>query len=43
MGPISGGTVAAFIGIPWVFVLTTVLLLVGLAWVAVSVPKETPQ
>lgn len=43
MGPISGGTVAAFIGIPWVFVLTTVLLLVGLVWVAVSVPKETPQ
>ena len=41
MGPISGGTVAAFIGIPWVFVLTTVLLLVGLAWVAVAVPKET--
>ncbi len=40
MGPISGGTVAAFIGIPWVFVLTTVLLLIGLAWVAISVPEE---
>lgn len=38
MGPITGGTVAAFVGLPWVFVVTTVLLLVGLAWVAVSVP-----
>lgn len=43
MGPITGGTVAAFIGLEWVFVLTTVLLLMGLAWVAFSVPKETPQ
>ncbi len=40
MGPITGGTVAAFIGLEWVFVLTTVLLLMGLAWVAVSVPKN---
>lgn len=40
MGPISGGTVAAFVGLPWVFVLTTILLLLGLAWVAVSVPGE---
>jgi len=38
LGPISGGTVAAFVGLPWVFVLTTVLLLLGLVWVAVSVP-----
>jgi DHA1 family multidrug resistance protein-like MFS transporter len=41
MGPITGGTVAAFIGIEWVFVLTTGLLLASLAWVAWSVPKET--
>lgn len=40
LGPISGGTVAAFIGIPWVFVLTTVLLLLGLVWVAIAVPEE---
>ncbi len=38
LGPISGGTVAAFVGLPWVFVLTTALLLLGLVWVAVSVP-----
>jgi DHA1 family multidrug resistance protein-like MFS transporter len=38
MGPITGGTVAAFVGLPWVFVVTTALLLMGLAWVAVSVP-----
>ena len=31
---------AAFIGIPWVFVLTTALLLLGLVWVAVAVPEE---
>ena len=43
MGPITGGAVAAFIGLEWVFVLTTVLLLMGLAWVAFSVPKETPR
>ena len=42
MGPITGGTVAAFVGLEWVFMLTTVLLLMGLAWVAVSVPKEPP-
>lgn len=40
MGPITGGAVAAFIGLEWVFVLTTVLLLLGLAWVAAAVPKE---
>ncbi|MCC6716823.1 MAG: MFS transporter [Acetobacteraceae bacterium] len=38
MGPITGGTVAAFVGLPWVFVLTTVLLLLSVAWVAVAVP-----
>jgi DHA1 family multidrug resistance protein-like MFS transporter len=40
MGPITGGAVAAFIGLEYVFVLTTVLLLLGLAWVAAAVPKE---
>jgi DHA1 family multidrug resistance protein-like MFS transporter len=38
LGPVSGGAVAAFIGLPWVFVLTTMLLLAGLAWVALAVP-----
>ena len=40
MGPITGGMVAAFIGIEWVFMLTTVLLLLGLVWVGISVPEE---
>lgn len=43
MGPITGGTVSAFVGLPWVFVLTTILLLLGLAWVAVSVPREATR
>lgn len=40
LGPMSGGVVAAYAGLPWVFVLTTVLLLAGLAWVAVAVPRR---
>lgn len=40
-GPMSGGVVAAYAGLPWVFVLTTLLLLVGLAWVAVAVPRRS--
>ena len=40
LGPMSGGVVAAYAGLPWVFVLTTGLLLVGLAWVAVAVPRR---
>ncbi len=41
LGPMSGGVVAAYVGLPWVFVLTTVVLLVGLAWVAVAVPRRS--
>ncbi len=41
LGPMSGGVVAAYVGLPWVFVLTTVALLVGLAWVAVAVPRRS--
>lgn len=37
-GPACGGAVAAFVGLPWVFVLTTALLAVGVAWVAAAVP-----
>lgn len=40
LGPMSGGAVAAYAGLPWVFVLTTVLLLASLAWVAVAVPRR---
>ena len=38
LGPMTGGVVAAWVGLPWVFVLTTGLLLASLAWVAVAVP-----
>lgn len=38
LGPASGGVVAAYAGLPWVFVLTTCLLLAGLCWVAAAVP-----
>jgi DHA1 family multidrug resistance protein-like MFS transporter len=41
LGPMSGGVVAAYAGLPWVFVLTTLLLLLGLAWVAVAVPRRS--
>ena len=40
MGPITGGTVAAFVGLPWVFVLTTVLLFAGMLWVWAAVPGD---
>lgn len=40
-GPMTGGAVAAYAGLPWVFVLTTVLLLAGLAWVTVAVPRRS--
>ena len=40
LGPMSGGAVAAYAGLPWVFVLTTALLIAGLAWVAVAVPRR---
>lgn len=42
MGPITGGTVAAFVGLPWVFVLTTLLLFAGMLWVWTAVPKDRP-
>ena len=40
MGPITGGTVAAFVGLPWVFVLTTLLLFAGMLWVWAAVPED---
>ncbi|MBM3546866.1 MAG: multidrug efflux MFS transporter [Alphaproteobacteria bacterium] len=38
LGPASGGVIAAYAGLPWVFVVTTVMLLAGFAWVAAAVP-----
>jgi DHA1 family multidrug resistance protein-like MFS transporter len=44
LGPLTGGSIAASFGIRWVFVVTTVLLAVNLAWVWFTVPelKERP-
>ncbi len=41
LGPMSGGVVAAYVGLPWVFVLTTVALLASLVWVALAVPRRS--
>jgi MFS transporter, DHA1 family, multidrug resistance protein len=45
LGPLTGGTIAAGLGIRWVFVVTAVLLAVNLAWVWFTVPElsESPQ
>ena len=40
LGPASGGVGAAYAGLPWVFVLTTCLLVAGLIWVAAAVPSR---
>ena len=39
LGPLSGGVIAAGLGIRWVFVVTTVLLLANLIWVYLKVPE----
>lgn len=39
LGPFTGGTMAAAVGIRWVFLLTTVLFLVNLVWVYRVVPE----
>ena len=39
LGPLTGGTVAAELGIRWVFVVTTVLLAANLLWVWFTVPE----
>jgi DHA1 family multidrug resistance protein-like MFS transporter len=39
LGPLSGGGIAAILGIRWVFVVTTVLLAANLVWVWISVPE----
>ncbi|MBM3548624.1 MAG: multidrug efflux MFS transporter [Alphaproteobacteria bacterium] len=41
LGPASGGVIAAYAGLPWVFVVTTVMLLAGAVWVAAAVPRRT--
>jgi DHA1 family multidrug resistance protein-like MFS transporter len=39
LGPLSGGGIAAGLGIRWVFAITTLLLLANLIWVWFSVPE----
>lgn len=39
LGPLSGGLVAASVGIRWVFALTAVMLLLNLVWVWCAVPE----
>lgn len=39
LGPLTGGGIAAGLGIRWVFVVTTALLLVNLLWVYFTVPE----
>jgi MFS transporter, DHA1 family, multidrug resistance protein len=42
LGPLSGGSVAATVGINWVFALTATLLVLNLVWVWAKVP-EAPR
>jgi MFS transporter, DHA1 family, multidrug resistance protein len=39
LGPLSGGLIAATIGLRWVFLVTAALLLINLAWVFARVPE----
>ena len=43
LGPLTGGGVAAGLGIRWVFVVTTVLLAANLLWVWFTVPELQEQ
>ena len=38
-GPLSGGAIAATLGIHWVFLVTAILLLINLVWVWAKVPE----
>ena len=42
LGPLTGGLVAATIGINWVFAVTAALLCANLVWVYVAVPEAAP-
>lgn len=39
MGPLTGGAIAASLGLRWVFVITTAMLLANLVWVYFKVPE----
>jgi MFS transporter, DHA1 family, multidrug resistance protein len=39
LGPLSGGSIAAFLGIPWVFIITGEVFLANFAWVLLMLPS----
>jgi DHA1 family multidrug resistance protein-like MFS transporter len=41
LGPLTGGAVAASLGLRWVFLVTTLLLLINLVWVYFTVPEHS--
>ena len=41
-GPLSGGAIAATLGLHWVFLVTAILLLANLVWVWLKVPEVRP-
>ena len=43
LGPLTGGLVAASAGLRWVFVVTSVLLLLNLIWVKLALPASVDQ
>lgn len=43
IGPLTGGTVAATLGLRWVFLVTGAVLVTNLAWVAFRVPRSADQ
>ncbi len=43
LGPLTGGAVAATLGLRWVFLVTAALLLANLAWVWIAVPREVDR
>lgn len=43
LGPLTGGAVAATLGLRWVFLVTGAVLFANLAWVAISVPRSVDQ
>jgi DHA1 family multidrug resistance protein-like MFS transporter len=43
LGPLTGGSVAATLGLRWVFLVTGAVLVANLIWVAISVPRSVDQ
>ncbi len=40
LGPLTGGAVAAFLGLRWVFLITAAVLVANLIWVMIAVPRS---